>query len=392
MSGTGAAARLDPLAAEVARIAAEHAGEVDHDERFPVEALAALRETALLGLLVPAEHGGPGGDLADVVRLTQRLSASCLSTGLVFTMHCQQVEALVRFGSPALRATLLPRIAAGEVYLASVTTEDGPGGLLDTGTPLLAGGGGYAVERHAPVVTGGRHADGFVLTMRASPEAGRRETTLCYADRRSLTVHTGPPWRALGMRGVENVGLTLSGHIPAENVIGTPGRFREIAVEVFAPAAHLGWSAAWLGAARGAFGALLRLLRGGGLRADPRSDLVLHQVARIRGRLEAVGGYLHGVLAEVAAARAADRSLDAAATQIHLNTLKVLAAEETYAAANAMVALAGLRSGYLRDSPVPLERLVRDLRSASLNHDDTRLLEATGALCLLDTAVSVLGT
>jgi acyl-CoA dehydrogenase len=115
------------------------------------------------------------------------------------------------------------------------------------------------------------------------------------------------------------------------------------------------------------------------------------RIAHIRHRLETVAAYLGGMLDEVIAYRALGRSLGAAAVQIHLNTLKVLAAEQTFAAVNEMIALTGLEVGYLADSPVPLERLFRDLRSASLNYNDTRLLTANGKLSFLDPTVTLLG-
>jgi acyl-CoA dehydrogenase len=103
--------------------------------------------------------------------------------------------------------------------------------------------------------------------------------------------------------------------------------------------------------------------------------------------LEIVSAYLYRVVDEVTAARAARTSLDDPPTQIHVNTLKVVAAEHCYRAVDRMVQLGGMSTGYLRDSVIPMERQLRDLRSASLNYSDDRLLTATGALSLLDRAV-----
>ena len=46
--------------------------------------------------------------------------------------------------------------------------------------------------------------------------------------------------------------------------------------------------------------------------------------------------------------------------------LKVLASEQLFEVVNRLIQLAGLRYGYLKNSTVPLERTMRDLRSASL--------------------------
>ncbi|GAA0572083.1 hypothetical protein GCM10010172_65770 [Paractinoplanes ferrugineus] len=388
------AARPAPSMEHVLQVLRERAGAADRDGAFPVESLAALRAAGLMGLLVPTEYGGAGGTLTDFTETAQQLASACLSTALIWVMHCQQVLTIVRFGTPALRARILPRVAAEGAYLGSVTAERATGGtLLRADESLIAVPAGYRVTRSAPVVTGGAHADGYLLKMRTSPDAPAHDVTMVYLDRTQAEVETGPGWDALGMRGTENVAMTLRGVVPADQIVGGLGNFRQVTVETFAPAAHLGWSACWLGAARAAFSALLREVRTGGrVRLDVRSDLTATRIADIRRRLEVVGSYLHTTLAEVTDLLERGLSLEAPAVQIHLNMLKVIASRETYRAADAMISLAGLSTGYLKDSTIPLERLLRDLRAASLTFDDSRLDVASGALCLLDPAVRTAGT
>jgi acyl-CoA dehydrogenase len=107
--------------------------------------------------------------------------------------------------------------------------------------------------------------------------------------------------------------------------------------------------------------------------------------------LEVVSAYLTATLDEVTSRRAGGLGLEPPAVQVHLNTLKVLAARETYRAADEMVALAGIATGYVKGSAIPLERLLRDLRAASLTYDDNLLLVSNGNLCLLDPAVTTVG-
>jgi acyl-CoA dehydrogenase len=375
--------------ADVAAVLRKYAGEVDETARFPVESMAAIRAAGLLGLLVPAEYCGGGAGLDVFVAVAQELAGACLSTGLAWAMHCQQVDAIVRYAGAELRERLLPRIARGEVYIASVTTERVKGGhLLTAHQPLRTGAGGLHIERDAPVVTGAAVADGFLLTMRAREDALPQAVSLVYADRSTVSVEEVGEWNTLGMRGTHSVGIRLTGEVPPGNIVGPPGGFRDVAVESMIPLAHLGWSACWLGAARGALRDVVADLRRPDRRwADTSSDLTQERLARIRLDLELVSAYLSQVCGEVSEARAAGRSLAATETQIHLNCLKVAAAELSFRAADRMVQFAGLSRGYARNSALPLERVFRDLRSASLNYADDRLLTATGSLSLLDRSV-----
>lgn len=382
----GPAGLLDAAAALVP-VLAEHTDAVDRDGRFPTEGLAAIRATRLMGLLVPAEHGGLGGSLSDLARVSTVLSRGCTVTAFVWAMHCQQADAVARFAPPELAARVLPRVAAGDVYLGSITTEPGNDGrLFVSDAPALPQGADLKFDRVAPIVTGGRHAEAFLLTLRSSADAPSDSVTLLYADRDELDLEETDRWDMLGMRGTENVALQVRGVIPAGQVIGEPGRFREVAIGSMIPAGHVGWSACWLGAAKAGLERVVRHVRRTQRDpANPSFDLKATRLARVRARLEVAGAYLATVAAELDEARAAGVSLAAPALQVHMNTLKVVASEAAYEAAHDLVEVAGLTAGYQRGG-LGLERLLRDTRSASLNYANDRLLTATGRLVLLDAA------
>jgi acyl-CoA dehydrogenase len=364
------------------------ADETDISARFPDEAVRVLRGNGLMGLLVPVEYGGAGGDLSDLVALASLLGSGCTSTAMIWAMHCQQVDCVVRFGSPRLRDDLLPRIASGHVYLASVTTEPGKGGHLLSGRAAIEEDlDSLRFERDAPIVTGGAHAEGFLVTMRASADSADNRVTLCYADRDQLDVQAAGSWDTLGMRGTESLGFRLRGAVPIHQVIGEAGDFRTVAIESMIPAGHLAWAAVWLGSARRALSDVLNMVRLRG--AERMSDLTAERLARARIDIELTAAYLGTVRDEVLAHRRDKSPLNGTPTQIHINNLKVIASELTFRAVDSLLQVAGLFAGYKRDSTIPLERIFRDLRSASLNYANDRLLTMNGALTLLDRDVTL---
>lgn len=372
--------------AEVCAVAEEHAGRTDETATFPREALAAMRRTGLLGLLVPAEYGGRGGTLGDLVDATIELGRADMSVAMVFAMHCQQVEALARFGADRLRRHVLPAVAEGRIYLGSVTTERGKGGdLLISESPVQRAPGALVIDRGAPIVTGGRHADAFLVTVQAPGAASPGEVDLVYAARDQLRVDVLGDWRPLGMRATESVPLRLRGTVPEWQVVGEHGGFRTIATTVFGPLAHIGWSAAWLGTAAGALSRVVRHIRSpaGRGRFDPASELLLTRLATARARLDVVNALLRH------AVRAICSREDVATPPVQLlvNTLKFEAAEGCLRAVDELVELTGLQHGYLAGSPLRLERAFRDLRSASLNYSSDRLRLANGVLALMDSGL-----
>ena len=387
------ASALGPRLEDLVQTLAHNAAEIDRSGSFPLGSVAELRSSGLFGLLVPTAFGGLGGTLHDLAEIGARLAGGCMSTALIWAMHCQQVDSIVRFGSDKLHADVLPRIAAGEVYVASVTTERGSGGhLLTARSALSDDASGVRLARDAPIVTGGEYADGFLITMRDGTDARPNHVTLVYADRSDLVIEQSGGWDALGMRGTRSVALKLTGHVPEHHVIGTRGDYRTVAVESMIPAAHISWSACWLGVARTALRDVIGLIRSPGRTSniDPASPLVAARLARIRCDLELVSAYLNRVTDEVTELCAAGRTLSAPEVQIHINTLKIVAAERSLAAVDSLIELVGLSTGYLRSSPIPLERNLRDLRSATLNYANDRLLIANGTLILLDKEVTLL--
>ena len=74
-------------------VAGPAADEVDREARFPVEALEALKQQGLLGVLVPTELGGPGASMSEVASAVTALSRHCASTAMIYAMHQIQVLA-----------------------------------------------------------------------------------------------------------------------------------------------------------------------------------------------------------------------------------------------------------------------------------------------------------
>ncbi|MGW2640676.1 acyl-CoA dehydrogenase family protein [Streptomyces sp. NPDC001348] len=387
--GAGLSASLRAEVDQVTALAGRHAALCDERAEFPVAVLDALRPR-LLGLLVPTRHGGPGGSVDDLIDITLELGRADMSTAMVYAMHCQQVAAIAGHAGPRLAGELLPEIAAGRMYLASVTTEAGKGGhLLSAQAELGARDGRLEIDRFAPVVTGGMHADGYLITMRSPHARSDGEVSLVFARRDQLEVTQRGSWNPLGMRASHSTALQLTGRVPEDQVVGEHGAFRRIAMNTFGPLAHLGWSAAWLGTASGALSRVVSELRGGSgrRRSDLSSELLLTRLSTARQRLDTVHAMLRHTAGAVRRAVEEGADLSHPRHQLLVNALKLTASEQCHRAVDDLVTAVGMRHGYLKDSPTGLERSLRDLRSAALNYSNDRLHLADGRLALLDQEV-----
>lgn len=350
-----------------------------------------LKRSGLMGLIVPLEYGGMGASYQTMVQVIQRLAGACLSTGMIWAMHCQQVATLIDHAPEDLRRRVLPQIADDGMFIASVTTEREKGGhLLSAYAPLLRDGDALLLARDAPVVTGGAFGDGYLMTMRASEESPPSEVVLVFAERGQLDLGFEAGWPALGMRGTQSIGMTLKGRLPQDQLIDPPGGFEHIAISTMIPVGHIAWAASWLGAAQGAFQQMIDLLRDPKARKgfNLQSDLFAARLAQIRLQIDMVRAYVQQSLLEYEALLAAggvgNPALRSPHFSIQINNLKLLASDALFSAIDQLVQLSGLRYGYLKNPRVSLERTFRDLRAASMMYSNDRLLVANGKLALLD--------
>ncbi len=381
----------DPRVAAAKRIsrevAARCAAEVDRDNRFPTEAFEAIREAGLLGFFVPTTYGGEGGDLRTYCQIAAWLGEACLSTAVNWAMHCQQVAVIVDHAA-ASHGALLAEIAAGRHLIASVVTEPVKGGdLLRANAPLRFDGDAMIVRRDAPVVSFGQEATLFLVTMRAGSDKPPTEVELVLLKEEDQSAQVVGEWNSMGMRGTRSVPMEFSARVGRDRLISAP--FRTVALQTMIPVGHLGWSASWLGAARGALDRVLKSHRAALSRADKHTpdEALFREFARVRVSLEMVEALIDRNAQRLDRMRAEGAGPEAYEDPTHniaINAVKIAASEHTFGAVHDLIELCGMSAGYLCESDLGLERVFRDLRSASLMYHNRRLLDASGRLLLFE--------
>ena len=159
-------------AEQVARVAAEHAEDVDVRGRFPREAMAALKAERLLGAMVPVRLGGEGASIGELAEVCHRLGQACASTAMIFAMHQIKAACLVNhYEGSAWHADFLRELAISQLLLASSTTEgQGGGDVRSSLAPVERDGATIRLDRAATVMSYGAQADAVVTTAQSRAE------------------------------------------------------------------------------------------------------------------------------------------------------------------------------------------------------------------------------
>jgi acyl-CoA dehydrogenase len=372
-------------AANVASVAAAEAEDVDRTARFPKAAIDAARQQMLLGAQIPREFGGYGASIFDVTDMCYTLGRACASTAMIFAMHQTKVACLVRHGTGSgWHETLMRRVAAEQLLLASSTTEGQNGGnIRSSAAAVERTASGISLTRNATVISYGAQADGIVTIARRASDAAASDQVLVAFTKDSYTLERSLEWETLGMRGTCSAGFELKATGSAEQIF--PEAYDKIHAQTMTPVAHLCWSSAWAGIAAAAVDRaqlfIRKAARGSGGQMPPGAA---HFTAA-KMSLTKLRAMITSTMDAYAAHEHDERALSSLEFQSSINLLKVEASELAVACVMSAMRACGL-SGYRNDGDFSVGRHLRDVLSAPLMINNDRILTNIATASLMSGA------
>lgn len=204
------------------KLPASKIAELDDNSEFPFDAYTALAESGWLGLPHDEQYGGAGGSYMDLAVLIEaiayhnaQMASAYLTTVVYGGMH-------LKFGaSEQLRASLLPRLIAGQLRLAFCLTEPDTGSdASGIRTKAVAKGDDYVIDGQKVYITCAHVADYLVVAAKTDPEARHKGITLFLVDAQAEGV-TIRHLRGLGRRMIHTNEVFFDGvKVPAAHVLG----------------------------------------------------------------------------------------------------------------------------------------------------------------------------
>lgn len=182
MNGPARAALAEQVLGTVDRfVAAElepRAAGIDASDAYPWDLHGKAAALGLFAMALPEEHGGLGLDLRTRLLVIERVARVSASFAVILSAWPDAVLPIVEFGSEALKAEVLPKVASGAWCPAIAISEPEAGSdAAAMATRAEAVAGGYRLTGTKAWCTQGGLADVIVVFARTDPGAGSRGIT-----------------------------------------------------------------------------------------------------------------------------------------------------------------------------------------------------------------------
>ncbi|MFG2405945.1 acyl-CoA dehydrogenase family protein [Streptomyces brevispora] len=241
----------------VARDVAPHVVEWDRAENVDKSIVKKLGSLGFLGLTVPEEYGGSGGDHLTYCLVTEELGRGDSSVrGIVSVSLGLVAKTVAGWGDEEQKRHWLPRLTSGDAVGCFGLTEPGTGS--DAGnlaTRAVRDGGDYVINGSKTFITNGTWADVVLLFARTNDTPGHKGISafLVPTDTPGLTRRT--IHGKLGLRGQATAEVVLEDvRVPASTLMGPEGKGFSIAMSALAKG-RMSVAAGCVGIARAALDA-----------------------------------------------------------------------------------------------------------------------------------------
>lgn len=246
----------DFTANEVAPIAAE----IDEEERFPVETVEKMGKIGIMGIPVPKEYGGQGGNNILYSMAVEELSRACATTGVVVSAHTSLcVAPILENGTQEQKMKYLPKLCSGEWIGAFGLTEPNAGtDAAMQQTVATDAGDKWILNGSKIFITNAGYAHVYIIIAMTDKSQGTKGISAFIVEKGTPGFTIGKKEKKLGIRGSSTCELIFENcAIPKENLLGKVGKGFGVAMKTL-DGGRIGIAAQALGIAQGAIDETIR--------------------------------------------------------------------------------------------------------------------------------------
>jgi len=200
------------------------AAELDHDGRFPYELVSELAELGFMGIPIPEEYEGAGGDTVSYALAVEELTRVDSSVAITMAAHTSLgTMPILLFGSDEQRANWLPDLASGRRLAGFGLTEPGAGSDAGaTRTTAKLDDRSWRVDGSKIFITNAGTDITWGVTITA--RTGEDEISNLVVENGTPGYTVSAPMKKLGWRASDTRELSFEGcEVPEGNLLGPRG-------------------------------------------------------------------------------------------------------------------------------------------------------------------------
>ena len=229
------------------------AEELDREHRFPYEIVSELAELGLMGIPIPEEHGGAGGDTLSYAIAIEELTRVDSSVAITVAAHTSLgTMPILLFGTEEQKAEWLPDLASGRKLAAFGLTEPGAGSDAGaTRTHAQLRDGSWVVNGSKIFITNAGTDISACVTITA--RTGEDEISNLIVPNGTPGYEISAPMRKMGWRASDTRELSFRDcEVPEGNLLGPRGAGFKQFLEIL-DGGRISVAAMGLGLAQGAY-------------------------------------------------------------------------------------------------------------------------------------------
>ncbi len=200
------------------------AEELDREHRFPYELVAEMAELGLMGIPIPEEYGGGGGDTLSYAIAVEELTRIDSSVAITVAAHTSLgTMPIFLFGSEEQKREWLPDLASGKRLAAFGLTEPGAGSDAgSSATTAVLRDGSWTIDGAKMFITNAGTDITACVTITA--RTGEDEISNLIVPNGTPGYEISPPMQKLGWRASDTRELSFqSCVVPEGNLLGPRG-------------------------------------------------------------------------------------------------------------------------------------------------------------------------
>jgi short-chain 2-methylacyl-CoA dehydrogenase len=237
------------------------AEELDREHRFPYDIVAALAELGLMGIPIPEEHGGGGGDTLAYAIAIEELTRVDSSVAITVAAHTSLgTMPILLFGSKEQKERWLPDLASGRKLAAFGLTEPEAGSDAGaTRTTAELRDGSWIVNGSKIFITNAGTDITALVTITA--RTGEDEISNIVVLNGTEGYQISAPMRKMGWHASDTRELSFRGcAVPQDHLLGKRGGGLRQFLEIL-DGGRISVAAMGLGLAQGAYDLALAYAR-----------------------------------------------------------------------------------------------------------------------------------